>query len=77
MDTFRSAFQEQSCKQNAVKPGDCKLYRGKSLLLPFYLIHPSSKFSIPAVISQNVTNKSCLVCVKSEKYAIRPLPWCP
>ena len=23
----------------------------------------------PAVFSQNVTNKSCLVCVKSEKYA--------
>ena len=25
--------------------------------------------SIPAVIQQNVTNKSCLVCVMSEKYA--------
>ena len=24
---------------------------------------------IPAVVSQNVTNKSCLICVKSEKYA--------
>ena len=24
---------------------------------------------IPAVVSQNVTNKSCLVCVMSEKYA--------
>ena len=24
---------------------------------------------IPAVVSQNVTNKSCLVCVESEKYA--------
>ena len=24
---------------------------------------------IPAFILQNVTNKSCLVCVKSEKYA--------
>ena len=24
---------------------------------------------IPAVVSQNVTNKSCLVCVKSKKYA--------
>ena len=23
---------------------------------------------IPAIISQNVTNKSCLVCIKSEKY---------
>ena len=33
--------------------------------------------AIPAVISQNVTNKSSLVCVKSEKYAffvnLRPL----
>ena len=26
-------------------------------------------YQFPAVISQNVTNKSCLVCVKSEKYA--------
>ena len=25
--------------------------------------------SIPAVVQQNVTNKSCLVCVMSEKYA--------
>ena len=25
--------------------------------------------SIPASVSQNVTNKSCLVCVKSKKYA--------
>ena len=25
--------------------------------------------SVPASVSQNVTNKSCLVCVKSEKYA--------
>ena len=25
--------------------------------------------SIPASVTQNVTNKSCLVCVKSEKYA--------
>ena len=24
---------------------------------------------IPAVVSQNVTNKSCLVCAKSEKYS--------
>ena len=24
---------------------------------------------IPAVVSQNVTNKSCLVCAMSEKYA--------
>jgi len=24
---------------------------------------------IPAVVSQNVTNKSCLACVMSEKYA--------
>ena len=27
------------------------------------------EFLIPAVVSQNVTNKSCLVCVISEKYA--------
>ena len=27
-----------------------------------------NKVHIPAVVSQNVTNKSCLVCVKSEKY---------
>ena len=26
-------------------------------------------FQFPAVASQNVTNKSCLACVKSEKYA--------
>ena len=34
-------------------------------------------FRIPAVVSQNVTNKSCLACVKSEKYVVwvtlRPL----
>ena len=33
--------------------------------------------SIPAEVSQNVTNKDCLVCVKSKKYAswvtLRPL----
>ena len=33
-------------------------------------------FRFPAVVSQNVTNKSCLACVKNEKYAswviIRP-----
>ena len=27
------------------------------------------EFPIPAVASQNVTNKSCFVCVMSEKYA--------
>ena len=36
-------------------------------------VHPYDGFllmlSIPAVVSQNFTNKSCLVCVKSEKYA--------
>ena len=26
-------------------------------------------FKIPALVSHNVTNKSWLVCVKSEKYA--------
>ena len=26
-------------------------------------------FQFPAVVSQNVTNKSCLACVKSENYA--------
>ena len=26
---------------------------------------------LPAVISQNITNKSCLVCVKSEKYSFQ------
>ena len=30
-----------------------------------------SYFTIPAVGSQNVTNKSFLVCVKSKKYAFR------
>ena len=34
-------------------------------------------FAIPAVVSQNVTNESCLACVKSEKYVVwvtlRPL----
>ena len=38
---------------------------------------PNYEFSIPEVVSQTVTNKSCLVCVKSEKYAFlvttRPL----
>ena len=30
---------------------------------------PTFEFQIPAVVSQSVTNKSCLVCVKSRKYA--------
>ena len=41
----------------------------KSIKLPF--------FPIPAVVSQNVTNESCLAYVKSEKYVVwvtlRPL----
>ena len=28
---------------------------------------PTFNFSIPAVVSQSVINKSCLICVKSEK----------
>ena len=32
-------------------------------VLPFLL-------PIPAVISQKVKNKSCLACLKSEKYAL-------
>ena len=48
----------------------------------FDVIVPSSHITffhtaIPAVVPQTVTNKSCLVCVKSEKYVllvtIRPL----
>ena len=34
-------------------------------------------FPIPAVVSQNVANETCLACVKSEKYVVwvtlRPL----
>ena len=33
------------------------------------VLSPQKLTSIPASVSQNVTNKSCLVCVKSEKYA--------
>ena len=33
-----------------------------------------SYFTNPVVWSQNVTNKSCLVCVKSEKYAFLVTP---
>ena len=42
-----------------------------SLLLPPSLVHYPvlSHLTIPAVRSQNITNKSCLVCVQSEKYA--------
>ena len=47
---------------------------------PFTLIRTSLntfEFPIPEVVAQNVTNKICLVCVKSEKYAFlvttRPL----
>ena len=42
-------------------------------------VHPShfNFFPIPAVISKNVANKTCLACVKSEKYVVwvtlRPL----
>ena len=39
---------------------------------PLSVLYPPSiqkLTSIPASVSQNVTNKSCLVCVKSEKYA--------
>ena len=34
-----------------------------------YAVCHTYEFPIPAVKSQNVINKSCLVCVKSEKYA--------
>ena len=38
---------------------------------------PTFKFPIPAVVLQSVTNKSCLICVKSKRYAFlvttRPL----
>ena len=30
---------------------------------------PTFDFPIAAVVSQSVTNKSCLICVESEKYA--------
>ena len=37
------------------------------------VIRPSSRhtfrFPIPAVVSQNVSNNSCLACVQSEKYS--------
>ena len=40
-------------------------------------IRTSHFFPISAVASENVTNESCLACVKSEKYAVwvtlRPL----
>ena len=45
---------------------------------PYGFLHPASvsatcpvpsHFTIPAAGSQNVTNKNCLVFVKSEKYA--------
>ena len=45
---------------------------------PYGVLHPASMlatrpvpshFTIPAVGSQNLTNKNCLVFVKSEKYA--------
>ena len=52
--------------------------------LPFAVRRPCVRklISIPAVVQQNVTNKSCLVCVISEKYAswvtLRPqLDRCP
>ena len=34
----------------------------------FYYL-PHFRISLPAVVSQNITNRSCLVSVKSEKYA--------
>ena len=43
--------------------------------MTFTSVHPSVRLSvrklisIPASVSQNVTDKSCLVCVKSKKYA--------
>ena len=39
---------------------------------PFSVLRPCVRklTSIPAVVQQNVMNKSCLVCVTSEKYAI-------
>ena len=29
---------------------------------------PTSKFPVPTVVSQNISNKTCLVCVKSKKF---------
>ena len=44
--------------------------RPPSVLRPSSVRPPSVRklTSIPAVVQQNVTNKSCLVCVISEKY---------
>ena len=41
----------------------------RSSVRPFVLPSAQKLTSIPASVSQNVTNKSCLVCVKSKKYA--------
>ena len=43
----------------------CLSIRGSVVLVP----SPQKLTSIPASVSQNVINKSCLLCVKSEKYA--------
>ena len=61
-------------------------YKGKNLHNYFNLHvcpsfwrrrRPTFNFQIPAVVSQSVTNESCLICVKSEKYSFlgttRPL----
>ena len=35
----------------------------------FKILSANCETPISAVVSQNITNKSCLVCVKNEKYA--------
>ena len=48
--------------------GRCPMPASRPVLSHF-TIPAVTHFTIPAVRSKNVTNKSCLVCVMSEKYA--------
>ena len=63
-------------------------YKGKANLHNYFNLHvcpsfrrrrrrPTFVFPIPAVVLQSVTDKSCLICVKSKRYAFlvttRPL----
>ena len=52
-----------------IRKGKKVINFGHSCHIHFWVIPGPSHFAISAIGSQNVTNKSCLVFVKSEKYA--------
>ena len=82
--SFREIFQKKNEWGSPLRmksDGKCHLHNCFNLhVCPSFRRRrrrPTFNFQIPAVVSQSVTNESCLICVKSEKYSFlgttRPL----